>query len=408
MIIRMMNSSLDRPLEEAEPSSANRSRHFAYSERKQHFLTGATGLVGSYILRQLLLDNEPVAVLVRQSRRQSPQDRINTMIAHWEQRYQRSLPRPFIMVGDLSDPEWGHRNHEWFSSHCKAILHCAASLQFRGAPGYEPWVSNLEGTRNILQICQRTGIRHLHYVSTAYVAGVQTRFREDQLDDGQTLRNDYEQSKMLAEKMVRGVDFLDSLTVYRPAIVVGDSQTGETTTYHGFYAILKLAHTLAAKMPRGTHCARSLLQALGLTGSEHKNFVPVDWVSRVMYHIYRHPELHGQTYHLTSPRPTPTLDFADVIQNAVETYSTFAPPSQGFTEDWFHTTYADQLDIYRAYIQEDPFFDSTNTQRAAPHLPCPEINSEMLSFLASCAILSDFGKKKTVVKSPRSKSKTLS
>ena len=46
-------------------------------------------------------------------------------------------------------------------------------------------------------------------------------------------------------------DFLDRPTIYRPSIIVGDSQTGYTTTYHGFYAPLKLAHTMASKVAVG-------------------------------------------------------------------------------------------------------------------------------------------------------------
>ena len=49
--------------------------------------------------------------------------------------------------------------------------------------------------------------------------------------------------------MVREADFLEPPTVYRPSIIIGDSRTGMTTTYHGYYAALQLAHTLVKAHP---------------------------------------------------------------------------------------------------------------------------------------------------------------
>ena len=66
---------------------------------------------------------------------------------------------------------------------------------------------------------------------------------------GRTAGNVYEKTKLQAELMVRAAGterWLDRATIYRPSIIVGDSQTGYTTTYHGFYAPLKLAHTMAS------------------------------------------------------------------------------------------------------------------------------------------------------------------
>ena len=400
--IRITSGSVDREphsgkSSSTEPEGIAPKRQIASVpgkfSRQSHFLTGATGLLGSYILRGLLLDGKEVAVLARSSRRQSAQERIFAMVADWEHEFQRSLPRPLVISGSLADPTWGIQHADWFSKCCRSVIHCAASLQFRGAPGCDPWVSNIEGTRRILEICERSAIRELHYVSTAYVAGTQENFTEHHVDIGQELRNDYEKSKLAAEKMVRNAGFLDSLTIYRPSIVVGDSQTGWTTTYHGFYAALRLAHTLASQMPRGENRGQMVLDLLQTTGRlEHKNFVPVDWVCNVFSHIHRTPELHGQTYHLTSPEPILLLDFMGAIQDAVDTWSQFAPDGSNGSDEWFRRTYIDQMDVYLSYVQNDPAFDVSNTRAAAPHLPCPKVDRELLLFLAREAILSDFGK----------------
>ena len=364
--------------------------------KKYCFLTGATGLVGSYVMRNLLTLGHQVAVLVRPSKRQSCQQRIGSLLTHWENETGELLPRPHILEGDLLDHHWVTQYDGWIKEHCDSIIHCAASLTFHGSKTEEPWLSNIEGTRKILSLCESTGIRNMHYVSTAYVAGTSRMFDEDELDAGQSLRNDYEQSKFEAEKMVRAANIFDSLTIYRPSIVVGDSRTAYTSTFHGFYAVLKLAHTLVNRMSLGTTSGRGLLKALGVTDNDRKNYVPVDWAADVMTHIFTNPQWHGRTYHLTTPEPPLLTEFVDVVQDAVETYSTLADEADPLlaNESWFFEQYLNEVQIYAPYLQDDPKFDSTNTQTAAPHLPCPKMDKELMMFLARYAILSRFGKTK--------------
>ncbi|MDR0610106.1 MAG: SDR family oxidoreductase [Planctomycetaceae bacterium] len=366
--------------------------------KKYHFLTGSTGLLGSYILGNLSRRDYQLAVLVRPSKRLSAEHRIDKIMTHWETEYNEVLPRPVVISGDLSDKDWCCQHRDWFSQHCQSVIHCAASLVFYGSADDEPWISNVEGTRSILELCRETGIDNLHYFSTAYIAGSSKKFYEHETDIGQALRNDYEQSKLNAEKMVRAANHIRQLTVYRPSIVVGDSRTAFTTTFHGFYAVLKLAHTLVQRLPFGSTSGRNLLTALGMNGSERKNFVPVDWVADIFEHIFSNSDYHGQTYHLTSPEPPLATDFVDIVQDAVETFSTLADKTdpQCATEEWFFQNYLDQVQIYRAYLQDDPRFDSKNTQRAVPHLPCPRMDRELMLFLARYAILSQFGKRKPV------------
>ncbi|MGL4943828.1 MAG: SDR family oxidoreductase [Thermoguttaceae bacterium] len=364
--------------------------------RSYHLLTGATGLLGSYLLRDLLRRRFRLAVLVRPSRRESSEERIESILSSFENETGESLPRPVVISGELTDDTWCDAWTSWVSKHCRSVIHCAASLTFHGHRDAEPWTTNIGGTERILRLCKNAGIRHLHHFSTAYVAGSHRgAFDETMLDVGQELRNDYEQSKVESEKMVREADFLDSLTVYRPSIVVGDSQTHTTSTYHGFYAVLKLAHTLVQRLPLGATSGRRLLTALGMTGDEFKNFVPVDWVSAMVTHIFSHRELHGKTYHLTNPNPTSIFDMVDTIQDAVETFSTLASDGDRelASEDWFKQNYADQVAIYRDYLNNDPVFVSRNTERAALHLPCPVVDRDMMIALAKYAIVHGFGRR---------------
>ena len=291
-------------------------------------VTGATGLLGTYLLRDGLLAGRHMAVLARPNRSQSARHRIETILTGWEKILGKVLPRPVVLEGDLVAEDLGLESGDlrWVSRHCTSVVHNAASLTFQGGNrNDEPWLSNVTGTRRVLDLCRRTGIREFHYVSTAYVCGLREgRVLESELDAGQEFGNDYERSKNEAETMVRNADFLGPATVYRPSIILGDSQTGRTTTYHGFYVVLRLAHTLVSRLAKGDTAGGQVVAGLGMCGHERKNFVPVDWVSAVMTHILMRPEHHGKTYHLVTRNPLPVAKLADLVQRAVETYSTLA------------------------------------------------------------------------------------
>ena len=203
-----------------------------------HLLTGATGLLGSYLLRDGLLAGRHFAVLVRPSKSESAHQRIETLLRQWELALEATLPRPVVFESDLSEIDLGldHRTLDWIAEHCTSVFHNAASLVFRGDdPAGEPYLSNVEGTRRMLELCRVTGIRQFHHVSTAYVCGLREgRILETDVDLGQTPGNVYEKTKLQAEMLVRSADILDSPTIYRPSIIVGDSQTGYTTTSTAF------------------------------------------------------------------------------------------------------------------------------------------------------------------------------
>lgn len=360
-------------------------------------LTGASGLLGSYLLRDNLLNGQDMAVLVRPTPRQSANERVEAMLAQWEKQLRCKMPRPHVLSGDLHHPnlDLNEADLRWIRRNCESIIHNAASLSFIGPNRRgEPWRTNVDGTRYILDLCQECGISNVHYISTAYVCGQRSgRILETELDVGQDLGNDYERSKVQAEKEVMQADLKNPATIYRPSIIVGDSHTGYTSTFHGFFAFVRLAHTLASQILRGTTQAQLLLKAFHMKAQDCKNLVPVDWVSAVITHILGRREHHGRTYHLTAHQPTPMADLSRAIHDAVQRYSPFALVAAGANDaSWFEETYRQQAEIYRSYWRDDPQFDNTHTQKAAPHLPCPTVDYQRLMCMARFAIQTRFGK----------------
>lgn len=349
-------------------------------------------------MRDLLSAGAELAVLVRPSRKSSAELRVEAAMRVWDDLLGTQLPRPVVLSGDINRPDLGLSTTEiqWAAENCSTIIHNAASLSFVSTGrDAEPWRSNVDGTKNVLDFCHEAGIRKFHHVSTAYVAGLrQGMVYENEVNVGQEFANPYEESKIMAEEMVRSAPEIDSLTVFRPAIIVGDSKTGLTFTYHNFYAALELAYKLGHHMAERHFVGKidGSRVNVNATGEERKNLVPVDWVSEVMSTIVNDPSLHGQTYHLTPRVPIKTRLMRDVIEEVVGSYglglgeNTTPTDNRSELEELFFQ----HMEVYQSYWKDDPQFDSSNTIAAVPHLPCPHVDREMLTRLSQAAIDKNF------------------
>ena len=155
--------------------------------------------------------------------------------------------------------------------------------------------SNVEGTKNAVDLANRLRARHLHHVSSIAVSGrYRGFFREDMFDEGQKLADPYSQTKFESEKLVRERAQVP-WRVYRPGIVVGHSQTGEMDKVDGPYYFFKVIQRLRSVLP-------PWMPTIGLEGGKI-NIVPVDYVAAAMDHIAHQDGLDGQAFHLTDPNP---------------------------------------------------------------------------------------------------------
>ena len=373
---------------------------FRLSESSCILLTGATGLLGRFLLRDLSAQGRRVAVLVRNGRSANAEARVDELLRDWREVAGAEVPRPVVLQGDITSPGLGLSASalEWVAHNVDEVVHSAASLAFdRQEPQGEPYASNVGGTANVLEVCRSARIRRLHHVSTAYVCGLRRgRVLEAELDVGQTPGNDYEQSKIDAERAVRAADFLDTLTVYRPSIIVGDLVNGFTSTFHGFYKPLRIVQPFVESFLRASPGPDQVLQALGMSGVERKNLVPVDWVSAVMSRIILDPSLHGATYHLTSTRPTSVGLLCRVFEKVVVEMAERTKVDEGgraapsLDPVMLARLFREQMGVYRAYWGDDPEFDVAATRRAVPDLPAPALDEATIRRLCRFAIENRF------------------
>lgn len=376
-----------------------------YLSSKQYtLLTGATGLLGRYLMRDLLLKGHRLAVLVRPSENAHARERVEAILQMWESELEQRLPRPVLLVGDVCQTNLGlsERHISWVEDFCSEIIHAAAILNFHGdSRSSEPWRTNLGGTENVITFAQRRDIKKLHYVSTAYVCGKRSEtVMESDLDAEQTFRNDYENSKFEAEQLIHAAEGFESKTIFRPAVIVGDSKTGYTSTYHGLFLYLRL---MAMLVPSQQPNADGIIETpvkLPYSGDEPRNLVPIDWVSRAICHLVRTPEAHGRTYHLT---PDKCTNAREVIEYCYDYFNSrgveFCGTGQDETTSQADNEFAQKLfentNIYSSYETSDPTFDKSNLDKFAGHLACPSIDKEMIFKFLDFGKAQNWGKRKT-------------
>ncbi len=273
-------------------------------------LTGATGLLGGQLMADLLEANVPLAVLVRAGSGVSGRERVEGILQRQEAERGLMLPRPVVLEGDLNAERCGlsFEQLNWLRQACGRIVHSAASLQFIGADrSEEPWRTNVGGTTHVLEVSKAAGIRDFWHISTAYVSGLaEGVIPEAPSTDAHGFRNDYEASKHAAESLVRAAEWLDRPTFMRPAVIVGHSQTGATTTYHGLMAMLQLMAVIVRSLPEDEKGYRHVPLRLAMTGEERRNLIPVDWVAETMATLLQSPEARGGIFHIAPDRPIST------------------------------------------------------------------------------------------------------
>lgn len=356
-------------------------------------ITGVTGLLGQYLLRDLLQSGRQVAVLVRSTPLANAQARVEGILTAWEKRLGRCLPRPRVLDGDLTADGLGlsQADTHFLQQHCDSVLHNAASLVFHGeARDDEPYRTNVVGTRNLVETAQKVGIRDFHHVSTAYVCGrLHGEVREADANPLADFGNDYERSKSEAESIVRNA-FGQRATIYRPSVIIGDSKTGFTSTYRGFYTAVQLTWLLAKT--NGASAGREFIRNLGFGADDRKNLVPVEWVSEAIATIMQDSTQFGRVFHITNPVLTPTSVIEEAINTAIEQTESTNPSARRkakpstFREDELRNG----MDVYRSYFRTDPLFDCRNTRLALPNRTCPVVDRAMLVRLCRWAMNAKF------------------
>ncbi|MTJ20310.1 NAD-dependent epimerase/dehydratase family protein [Dolichospermum sp. UHCC 0352] len=274
---------------------------------KNIFLTGGTGYLGAFMIKELLeVSDATLYCLVRASNLEEGKSKLENNLQQygiWQDHYSgRIIP----IIGDLAQPHLGisAEQFENLAANIDTIYHSAALLNYV-YPYSALKTANVLGTQEVLRLACQTKVKPLHYVSsvavfesTAY-AGKLVK-EDDDFHDWEGIFLGYSQTKWVAEKLVkiagsRGLP----ITIHRPPLISGDSQTGICNT-HDFINLM----------------IKGCLQMGSFPDVDYMlDMSPVDYVSKSVVYLSRQETSVGKAFHLQHPQPASLKSLVDWVRS---------------------------------------------------------------------------------------------
>ena len=268
----------------------------------QYFVTGATGFIGKRLVKKLLERKGSVVYFLL---RKESAGKVAELRSYWGVGATRAVP----VFGDLTARKLGVATEDVkkLKGQIDHFHHLAAVYDLSADTESQVAV-NIEGTRNTVEFAKAIDAGHFHHVSSIAAAGLyEGVFREDMFEEAEGLDHPYFLTKHESEKIVRQ-DCKMPWTVYRPAMVVGDSQTGEMDKIDGPYYFFKLIQRMRQLLP-------PWMPAVGLEGGR-VNIVPVDFVVNAINVISHQPSIGKKCFHLVDPVGYRVGDVLDIFSRA--------------------------------------------------------------------------------------------
>ncbi|KAF7727371.1 hypothetical protein EC973_007614 [Apophysomyces ossiformis] len=276
------------------------------------FLTGVTGFLGAFFLRDLLAlpDVKQVTCLVRASSNDAALDRIRKNMCFYGLWESYLSTRLLALAGDLSQECFGlgQAHFDELSVSSDVVFHLGAHVNYvQPYTAHRP--ANVTGTINVLKFVTSGKPKALHYVSSISAFGpVSVLKRVDVVYEDADMINyltglkydtGYSQSQWVAEQLVweaqrRGVP----VSVYRPGFIMGDSQTGAGNP-----------KDFVARLIQG--CIA--LGSYPILPNQGKQFVTVDYVSQALIRIASDDSNLSRAYHLVPSHKDTLTDLFDLL-----------------------------------------------------------------------------------------------
>lgn len=276
------------------------------------FLTGSTGYLGSYLVAGMFRGHQDrLNLLVRAKTEQEARERLwQSLQLHlgFPEFSDYVNDRVRIFRGDLTAERFGLSDDEYRAmvESTDSVLHCAASLNRKSEK--QCLNVNLRGSLEVIQLARRAqnhhGLRRYSLVSTVAVAGKRQNevVTEDQsIDWSRSDYDPYARTKKFSEHMVHELLADVPHTIFRPAIVMGDSGRPETTQFD-----MVQAFDMLARLP-----------VLPLRPDDKIDIVPANYVGGAIVKIHQMEKPNYGIYHLSSGTGSQTYkELTDALAEA--------------------------------------------------------------------------------------------
>ncbi len=352
------------------------------AEPREILLTGATGFLGAYLLRELL-DGTTARVhcLVRADSEEAALERVRQNLAQYGIWQDGDAGRILPQLGDLSQPLLGipEEDFERLGAKIDSVYHNGAMVNFiHPYPAHKP--ANVLGTQEVLRFAAAGRLKPVHFISTLSV------FHTGEHEEGRVFGEDeslpetgaplggYAQSKWVAEELVRQAAARGiPVSIYRPGIISGHSQTGGWNHTDLVWSLGRACLAIG-KVPR-------------LSGQV--DVVPVDFVSRAIVSISRRAAPEGRVFHLGNPVTYPYEEMVDLVRRLGLPVDVV--PFDHWRESLFRRSLAAEGEDWNAFlpILEEveieqifmPRFGMANTLSAlsGTGISCPPVGPPLLS-----------------------------
>lgn len=374
---------------------------------KTILLTGVTGQVGSALAPLLQEQGYRVLYLIRPDGEKDAQARLHEVLPNLREGLDIAingditLPNAGVSDADIQAWEWKVDN----------IMHGAAATSFDEAKAEKTRHTNIEGTRNMLDLSEELCASDFHYMSTAYVSGDVGIFHESDLDADQKFSNPYEASKLDAERVLRNWRN-GKFTIHRLPIVLGDSNHGNVRTFQGYYGVAipfwRLLQTW--KQRWGSDPQDCLRNGIKFDGSSLElplhidcsrtsvlNLVTSDWVAGILAKLLEIPSTN-QTYHLVHPNPPRVRQVMEISLGYMGIsgirYDDDRTELSGLLQR-IQAGVDKGIRKYQQYIKHGAVYTCDNLKRALGdhYVPPPIIDEALLGKMLDYAMSVNFGQK---------------
>jgi nucleoside-diphosphate-sugar epimerase len=320
-----------------------------------------------HLVRELALQGQrSVCCVVPESREQRAREIIDALPA-------RGRERVTLWIGDPRSIDLGlsGEEHEQLTQRVEVVHHCATVTDPAGTK--EEAEGNVKATAEILEFAEGAPrLQRLVFWSSATVSGNREGFvQEADLTDQMGFRNPVEESLYQSERMLReSADDLP-IVILRPALMVGDSMTGETADLGGLYLLIRflLSAPDDYRIPTPSRTGVRI------------STVPVDYAVKAAIKIAEDERAIGGTFHIVDPKPVTVHHALRLFAEAtgrpaprehdplnLATALMRAPGMQRYTSTT--RAFLDQL-------KTDVIYDDRNTREllAGTGITCPDLGS---------------------------------